>query len=387
MRNFIDAMKFLTEAEDDKTKIKDKTAFDFNLDDGSSKGELSKPAEKKDNGGDQSRKSKDSNRSHLPGGRASKGETRSSITGGDNQDQSLRYLGRLHSSNLEDEISDEEAARNAGEIDTPMLPSSEETKPATPENLPSVINNAVFAPGSDVPSGVTPPKWHMVKNLPGYMASPIRAMGRMVFAPFTDTPIEDIQVLATLINGQDVKVMADWIKRNGQKDDEATIRAEDILPGYQADISIWNSNEYTFMLVKDHAGYYIYGWPGGRGVNLDGPQDFARLENAEEEIDEDKELLDEGSVLKNLGTATALGAALFGATKVGEKVQKEITAPIVKALNSSDSTQKEKVAESFDETADYYAKLAGVRPVPKTTLNETDNQEIIDFAILAGIKK
>jgi hypothetical protein len=134
------------------------------------------------------------------------------------------------------------------------------------ENLPAIISREVAQTG-----GRINPEWHEVKQLPGYFQSAIRALGRSVFRQFTDTPIEDIQVLTTLgnINSEhEVTGMMDWIRRNGARDDAAAIDFSQIMPGYNADVSFWRTKDYSFLLVHDFAGYYIYGFKGGRGVHL-----------------------------------------------------------------------------------------------------------------------
>jgi hypothetical protein len=35
----------------------------------------------------------------------------------------------------------------------------------------------------------------------------------------------------------------------------------DLMPDYDAQVSVFEADGYTFMLVKDFAGRYIYSWP------------------------------------------------------------------------------------------------------------------------------
>jgi hypothetical protein len=187
-----------------------------------------------------------------------------------------QHFASLSQHDMQDEISDDEAHRRSGigdfEADTdvgyePVIPNT--------ENLPAVISREVAQTG-----GRINPEWHEVKQLPGYFQSAIRALGRSVFRQFTDTPIEDIQVLTTLgnINSEhEVTGMMDWIRRNGARDDAAAIDFSQIMPGYNADTSYWRTKDYSFLLVHDFAGYYIYGWAGGRGVHLAAPPPLRRL--------------------------------------------------------------------------------------------------------------
>jgi len=170
----------------------------------------------------------------------------------------------------DDEISDDEARRNAGgDV------GYEEPVPPTTENLPAVIGRDVARTG-----GRVNPEWHQIKSFPGYVKNAIRALGRSVFRQFTDVPIEDIQLLTTLggINSEtEVLGMMDWIRRHGVKDDAATLDFEQIMPGYQAEASLWRTDDYGFLLVRDFGGYYIYGFADGRGTRVAAPPERRRL--------------------------------------------------------------------------------------------------------------
>lgn len=165
------------------------------------------------------------------------------------------YMFNLDASGLEDEISDEEAARHAGVTGEV----GEEPVPSTPENLPAVVNDAISAH-----TGVIP-EWHMVKHLPGYLKSSIRAVGRQVFSPMTNTSIEDIQVLADLGNGpnttQELRAVANWLNTEGERVSDIEIHFEKIFPGYDAQIVAYNALGFTYIVVKDFMGHYIYSWP------------------------------------------------------------------------------------------------------------------------------
>lgn len=170
-------------------------------------------------------------------------------------------LGALAASGLRDIISDEEARNIAGVAETDGI-----EEPNTPENLPAVIQKAIAVSGERL----IEPEWRMVRHLPGYIQQPIRALGRQVFTQFTDTPVEDIQIVSTLSNEKvEVQALMGWISRNGIRDDQAEMDFEGTIPNYQADVQVWNVQGYSFLLVKDFVGYYVYGWPGGRGVHLE----------------------------------------------------------------------------------------------------------------------
>lgn len=129
----------------------------------------------------------------------------------------------------------------------------------TPTDLPKVINSALKAAGKE------DPKWHMVRNLPGYMSQGIRAIGRQVFSPFTTTRIEDIQVVANIGGGPNTKkeidAVASFLVKFGTKINDASMEFQERIPGYRAEMKVYTFANYTFLIVKDHAGEYIYSWP------------------------------------------------------------------------------------------------------------------------------
>ena len=213
----------------------------------------------------------------LPGKRAGAAKTRAKARNATiGSPDAARHMGSLMSSGMEDDIGDGDAAAYAalgGDDDNDADTAGPDEARPDIENLPAVISRAITRTG-----GTVEPEWHMVRHLPGYLQAPIRKLGRMVFGQFTDTPIEDIQVLATLVNPEhDVRGVMSWIRQNGIRDDEANIDFSQIMPGYKADVQLWNTRGYAFLLVHDMAGYYIYGFKGGRGVHLDAPPARPRL--------------------------------------------------------------------------------------------------------------
>lgn len=254
MRNHIDALKTLNEAD---YKLKTKSALDtmLDVDMPMSAGEVSTQ-----------RASSAVAPSPVPGARAGRAKTRAAMNAPTSPEMAARWRD-LASSGLEDRISDAEAADISGYDPDGPTQQSFDLEPVTTTTLPAVVNRALTDAGSRIQ-----PEWHMVKDLPGYMASAIRAMGRMVFEPFTDTPIEEIQVLSSLSNKEiEVKTVLTWLTRNAIRDDEAELTFQEILPGYAAKTQIWNTADATFMAVKDDHGIYVYGWPGGRGVAVNAP--------------------------------------------------------------------------------------------------------------------
>ena len=237
MREFIK----IIEAE---SRVKDKTNTAYNtFADPTSQGDLTNTV----GNGDIDEFGYDDDGNHvadLPGRKATAAKTRASVRA-PSDERSFGFLSDLARSGMQDDVVH-------GNLDT----LGSDTVPVNPENLPTIISTAVAE------TGAICPEWHMVRNLPGYMQSAIRAMGRAVFAPFTNTPIENIQVVSTLSNPEpEVRAMMNWIRENGRRDDEAELHFHEIMPGYGARTQIWTAAHCTFMLVQDHAGYYVYGWP------------------------------------------------------------------------------------------------------------------------------
>ena len=164
-----------------------------------------------------------------------------------------RYTLGADLSGLQDTMSDEEAAMHAGVT-------AGEPKPTTPENLPKVISSDVANhTGVEV-------EWHMVKHLPGYMQNSIRALGRSLFSALTKTSLEKVQVIATFAGSgintnQEVNAVATWLHKTGERLPQSTVTFSDIFPGYEADMAMYNNLGYTFLVVQDFAGHYIYSWP------------------------------------------------------------------------------------------------------------------------------
>lgn len=139
-------------------------------------------------------------------------------------------------------------------------------QPVTPATLPAVISNSMVA------AGMITPEWHMVSNLPGYLQRPIRQLGRAVFNQYTDTPVEQIQVLADL-NGsgpndaRELNALGKWVVDNGAPVTDGEIDFAGSMPGYKAQVKIFNVGDAQVMLVKDAMGNYAYAWPTSQAKN------------------------------------------------------------------------------------------------------------------------
>lgn len=164
----------------------------------------------------------------------------------------------------EDVISNDQARMNAG-IEEPRDPGTDVAVPQGP------MNAVATAVNDD--AGVIP-EWHAVKHLPAYLIQGIRAIGRQVFAPFTSTPIEDIQVLANIGDGpneqEELDAVLQYLKNHGKRSSEAELEFQERIPNYGAKVRMYMALGYTFMVVKDFAGNYIYAWPSKVGDGLGG---------------------------------------------------------------------------------------------------------------------
>jgi hypothetical protein len=158
---------------------------------------------------------------------------------------------------------------NEPELDTDRAPGDDEQpEPVNPNNVPAMISREIAAAMPDT----VDPQFHQVKNLPGYMSRAIRAMGRETFKNYTDTPVEDISVLANL-GGQgpnserEINAVSSWLKQNGTKLDASELGFGDMIPGYSAQTMLYSTAGMRFLVVKDFAGGYIYVWPEGSSSN------------------------------------------------------------------------------------------------------------------------
>jgi hypothetical protein len=104
---------------------------------------------------------------------------------------------------------------------------------------------------------------------------PIKRLGAEVFGAMTDTPIDDIQMVSTVNSPvTEVQALMSWIKHNGTRDDEAVVDFGKIMPGYRAETQVWSVEDYTFLLVRDMQGHYVYGWPGGPDPKIESGMGF-----------------------------------------------------------------------------------------------------------------
>ena len=146
--------------------------------------------------------------------------------------------------------------------------------PRRPGTEIATRNTDIATRSNDLSTEMGEPNWHRIENLPGYMKSAIRAMGRQVFAPLTNTDIEDIDVIANVMGSgpnsdTELKLVGSYLRQNGTRDTEAELDFNrTVLQGYKADIQIWTAADKEYLTVKDHAGHYIYSWPKSDSKNF-----------------------------------------------------------------------------------------------------------------------
>ncbi|MGZ8924326.1 MAG: hypothetical protein ACXW2E_00450 [Nitrososphaeraceae archaeon] len=137
------------------------------------------------------------------------------------------------------------------------------------------MNRSLKNKSNELSSDVKEPEWHKIEDLPGYMASAIRAMGRAIFSPLTNTDMEDIDVLANLNDSgpnteTELKLVGKYLLKNGTRNSESEIEFnKNVLRGYKADIQLWTAGNHEYLTVKDHAGQYIYSWPASDSKSFD----------------------------------------------------------------------------------------------------------------------
>lgn len=132
--------------------------------------------------------------------------------------------------------------------------------PVTPQTIPDTLKRSLANAGTVVP------EWHMVANLPGNMREPIRRLGKAIFSQYTNTPTDQIQMIGNL-GGQgpnavrEINAVANWVVTQGEEVTSGQINFDNIMPGYVANIKVYNAEGVQVMLVTDEYGQYIYAWP------------------------------------------------------------------------------------------------------------------------------
>jgi hypothetical protein len=142
----------------------------------------------------------------------------------------------------------------------PLFENKGQLTTVTPSSVPATISRAM------APAGLVEPKWKMVADMPGYLAQSIRQLGAAVFDQYTSTPIDQIQVVAN-VQGQgpndlrELNALGKWVIEKGTPVTDGEIDFEGSIPGYKAQVKVFNVGDVQVMLVKDGMGQYAYAWP------------------------------------------------------------------------------------------------------------------------------
>lgn len=176
-------------------------------------------------------------------------------TAGVANDEMARLLGRMR-----------DIESDAADPGYPDEPGREVSTQVNIRNLPSVAGARMQA------AGFQNPDWHRVANLPGNMQQAIRTLGRRLFAAMTETPTDEILMVANLggrgpNTHQEVNSVVNFIQEYGQDLGSGDIDFDRIIPGYQADIHQYSAAGIRWLLVQDQFGRYVYSWPESDSVD------------------------------------------------------------------------------------------------------------------------
>lgn len=106
--------------------------------------------------------------------------------------------------------------------------------------------------------------WFTISQLPGYLAEPIRTLGKSLFSCYTCTPLEIILVMArvkglNLNTAEEFKAVQQWAQSEGMLVSEGTVDFP--LWGISPAVKLVNLQELQLLFVKDPFGEYVYAWP------------------------------------------------------------------------------------------------------------------------------
>jgi len=132
--------------------------------------------------------------------------------------------------------------------------------PIDPENLP--VRKTPITNLTDR----NPLEWFTIEQLPGYAQKEIRILGNLIFKEYTNTPLKNIKILATLTNRMnDLERVAATLKKRGRKIMDVQYDFEQTIPDYKVELAtLYRYNDNDYLVMKDFAGYYIYSWPSNQ---------------------------------------------------------------------------------------------------------------------------
>ena len=134
-----------------------------------------------------------------------------------------------------------------------------------PNTLPAEIKTDIKTHG-DIPV-----RFHSLENLPNFGDALVQQLSRTgIFTKYLGgTPIEEINVLANLSDQgpneqRELNAVAGMVATYGTELTSASIDFENTfanIPGYEAEVQVYEYKDEMFCLVKDFMGSYIYTWP------------------------------------------------------------------------------------------------------------------------------
>lgn len=113
-------------------------------------------------------------------------------------------------------------------------------------------------------------RWLTLSQLPGMFSAGIKAIGESIFLPLTSTPPDRIEVIACMANRgphlqRDIDFTAHQLRHTVSPSRIFEYSAEQIGQlfgsGYQAQAVQLDEVDFTYLLVRDLMGSYIYRWP------------------------------------------------------------------------------------------------------------------------------
>ena len=198
--------------------------------------------------------------------RASGEETRRAASGANIPADMRDMLNRLNRLDQPGDISDEEARRLAG-LD------QGDPDHVRPDNLPALTRHDVARISQEIQAaGTVYPKWHGIKNLPGFQNRQIRGMGQDLFSMFTTTPHHDILTISTMANSErEIKAVLGWLQQNAEALPDLDIDYSGYgMGGYKPQVREFRTDNTRFHVVHDQAGWYIYAYPEQSAVEHGG---------------------------------------------------------------------------------------------------------------------
>jgi hypothetical protein len=129
-----------------------------------------------------------------------------------------------------------------------------------PDHVPGEIRGLMEMEKGDAPG------WHPISrvvgpDLPAHL-NPTRALARRIMSTFTGRPLDHIHVVAspTSEEATDAMRVADWVRETSMRL-EAPAPDLSAVPGYSAQVELWNRDGLDILVVDDAYMLAVYAWP------------------------------------------------------------------------------------------------------------------------------